>query len=105
MKQALSQYINKPDVVVEVIQVNSKKYTIQGLVNRPGPYPLVVPTKVFDALGSAGGFRDFANKKRHRDFARRPKRLKFNLTTSSKGKEGGPKRFCSKMGHDTILVK
>ena len=34
---------------------------IIGEVNRPGKYPLVVPTNVMQALVNAGGFKDFAN--------------------------------------------
>jgi polysaccharide export outer membrane protein len=61
--QALSELINKPDVTVTVTQVNSKTFSITGGVNRPGKYPLVVSTTVFEALSAAGGFREFANKK------------------------------------------
>ena len=45
-------------------KVNSKKYYIQGEVNRPGSYPLVIDTTVLEALVNAGGFRDFANTKK-----------------------------------------
>jgi len=41
--------------------VGSKKYFILGEVNKPGAFPLVVPTNVLEALVNAGGFRDFAN--------------------------------------------
>src|ERR1700722_18288808 len=64
LTQGLSEYFNKPDVTVTVIQVNSKKFFISGEVNRPGQYPLVTPINVFDALNGAGGFKEFANKKK-----------------------------------------
>jgi protein involved in polysaccharide export with SLBB domain len=32
-------------------------------VNRPGTFTLAVPTRVWDALGNTGGFKDFANRK------------------------------------------
>src|SRR6266404_903057 len=48
LKQFLSDYINKPEITITLIQVNSKKYFITGGVNRPGQYPMVVPTRVFD---------------------------------------------------------
>jgi polysaccharide biosynthesis/export protein len=63
LKQALTTYIKEPDVEVEVIQVNSKSYTVTGEVNKPGRYPLVVKKTVFDAITDAGGTRDFANEK------------------------------------------
>lgn len=85
LKQALSEYINKPDVTVTVSQVNSKKYYITGEVNRAGEFPLVVPTRIFDALSNAGGFRDFANKKKI-VIVRGKDRLKFNYADILKGK-------------------
>ncbi len=63
LKQALTTYMKEPDVEVEVIQVNSKSYTVTGEVNKPGRYPLVVKKTAFDAITDAGGFRDFANDK------------------------------------------
>ena len=46
--------------------VHSKKYYIQGEVNRPGSYDLVVPTTIMEGLVNAGGFRDFANTRKIR---------------------------------------
>ncbi len=65
LKQAISEFMKaQPDVTVEVIQVNSKSYSVTGEVARPMRYPLVLPKTVFDAITEAGGFRDFfANKK------------------------------------------
>jgi polysaccharide biosynthesis/export protein len=62
--KSLGEYLNKPEVLVSVLQVNSKKYFITGEVNRSGAFPLVVPTRVLEALSSAGGFREFANPKK-----------------------------------------
>ena len=58
------QILLQPQVTVQVNQINSKKYFIQGEVLKPGPNPLVVPTTVLEALVNAGGFRDFANVKK-----------------------------------------
>ena len=85
LKQGLSDYINNPDVTVTVTQVNSKKYFITGEVGRPGEFPLAVPVRVFDALSNAGGFREFANKKKI-VIIRGSERLKFNYTDIIKGK-------------------
>ncbi len=102
--QALSQYINKPDVTVTVAEVKSKKYTITGGVNHPGVFPLVVPTKVFDALGYASGFKEFANKK---DIiilrADGKQRLHFNYNEYIKGKKLDQNIFLE--NGDTIIVK
>src|SRR6185295_10604138 len=53
IKDRLSKYILKPLVTVSVQQVNSKKYYIQGEVQKPGVFPLVEPTTVLEALGNA----------------------------------------------------
>lgn len=84
LKQALGTYLHNPDVTVTVAQVNSKRYTVAGEVMRPGPYPLVLPTKVFDAL-SGIGFRDFANVKKI-VIIRGDKRIKFNYKDVLHGK-------------------
>ena len=85
LKQGLSNYINSPDVSVSLQAVNSKKFYITGEVNRPGEYMLAIPTKVFEALSNAGGFRDFANKKRI-IIIRGADRLRFNYQDILKGK-------------------
>jgi polysaccharide export outer membrane protein len=85
LKQGLSDYINSPDVSVSLQAVNSKKFFITGEVMRAGEYPLAIPTKVFDALSNAGGFRDFANKKKI-IIIRGAERIKFNYQDILKGK-------------------
>ena len=78
-------YLRSPQVTVTVTQVNSKKFFIQGEVNKPGAYSLFVPTTVLEALVNAGGFRDFANKKDIR-IMRGTERLKFNYNQVIQGK-------------------
>jgi len=85
LKQALTNYINSPDVSVGLQTVGSKKFYITGEVNRPGEYILAIPTRVFDALSNSGGFRDFANKKKI-IIIRGADRLKFNYQDILKGK-------------------
>jgi polysaccharide export outer membrane protein len=102
LTQALSEYFNKPDVTVTVVQVNSKKFFISGEVNRPGQYPLVTAVKVFDALNAAGGFKDFANKKKI-VIVRGDKRIPFNWEEVAKGKK--LEQNIPVENEDTILVK
>ena len=64
LTELLGKYMNSPDVAVFVTDVRSKKYYIIGEVNRGGSFRLVTPTTVLEALGNAGGFRDFANTKK-----------------------------------------
>jgi len=60
-KLKTSHMILNPNVAVGVTQVNSKMYYLEGEVNKPGKYALIVPTTVLEALVNAGGFKDFAN--------------------------------------------
>jgi polysaccharide export outer membrane protein len=85
LETALSAYLKSPEVTVNVTQVNSRKYYVAGGVNRPGPYPLAVPTRVLDALTIAGGFKEFANQKKI-TILRNGERLKFNYKDVVKGK-------------------
>jgi polysaccharide export outer membrane protein len=64
IREKIKAYVNDPDVTVSVLAVRSKKYLINGEVFKPGEYLLVVPTRVFQALVNAGGFKDFANQKK-----------------------------------------
>jgi polysaccharide export outer membrane protein len=101
LKQALSDYINSPDVSVSLQAVNSKKFFITGEVLRAGEYPLAIPTKVFDALSNAGGFRDFANKKKI-IIIRGAERIKFNYQDILKGKNLEQNIFLE--NGDTVVV-
>jgi polysaccharide export outer membrane protein len=81
----LGKYLNNPDVNVIVTDVRSKKYYIDGEVNKPGTYLLVTPTTILEALSNCGGFRDFANTKKIR-ILRQGHILYFNYKDVSKGK-------------------
>jgi len=106
LKQAISVYERQPDVSVEIVQVNSKSFTLTGEVNHPGKFPLVVQTRVFDALSGAGGFRDFANKK---DIvilrADGKTRLHFNWNDFVKHGETKKNQNVILENGDTILVR
>src|SRR5258708_23983461 len=52
--------IDKSEVTVSIIQVNSRKYFIQGEVFKPGSSPRLVPPSLPDAMGSAGRSRSDA---------------------------------------------
>lgn len=86
LTEALSKFLNTPQVVVTVLQVNSKKYYVMGEVNKPGSFPLAVPTRVLEALTNAGGFREFANTKKI-VVLRKGQQLKFNYNDVVKGKK------------------
>ena len=87
IKERLKKYIVDPDVSVSVTQVNSKRYYIQGEVGRTGGFPLLVPTKVLEALVNAGGFKDFANQKKIVIMRVTGERLNFNYREVIQGKK------------------
>ncbi len=88
-KILVDRYMKEPPhVQVIVVDVRSKNYFLQGEVNRPGKYPLVVPTTIMQALVNAGGFRDFANKKDIR-IQRGSQFLRFNYVEASEGEAFG----------------
>jgi polysaccharide export outer membrane protein len=82
--EAFSSIMNAPQVIVSVIAVESKKYFVLGSVGRSGPFPLVMPTTVLQAL-SICGFSEWA-KKSGIIIMRGDKRLKFNYNQVIKGK-------------------
>lgn len=85
LKEKLGKFINNPDVTVIVTEVRSKKFYIDGEVNRPGAFPLVTPITVLEALSVCGGFKDFANQKDVR-ILRGSKIFKFNYKQVTRGK-------------------
>ncbi len=84
--EKFSEFLTRPEVLVQVTAVRSKKYYITGQVNRTGAFPLVVPTTVLEALSGAGGFQQWANKKKI-VILRGDERLKFNYNDVIKGKD------------------
>ncbi len=82
---ALDVYMTRPEVIIEIRAVNSKRYFMSGEVNRTGPYALIGPLTVLEAISNAGGLRDFANSKKI-VIMRGDQRLKFNYKEVIKGK-------------------
>jgi polysaccharide export outer membrane protein len=104
IKEAYAQYINSPDVIVSVLQVNSKSFTVSGRVNKVGRWPLVTPVRVFEAIGLAGGFQEFANEK-DVQIVRGSQRLKFNYKDYLKGKKEALDQNVWLQNGDTVVVK
>lgn len=70
--QHLSEYITTPEVSVIVMEVNSKRVSVIGEVNRGGPQNLAVNSRVMDALAAAGGFTPYANTRKIKVLRRGP---------------------------------
>ncbi len=84
--ELLTKIINTPDVNVFVQEVRSKKYYIDGEVNRSGSFPLITPTTVLEALSNANGFKEFSNPKKIK-ILRGSTILKFNWKEVTTGKK------------------
>jgi polysaccharide biosynthesis/export protein len=61
---SLKRFVTDPQVTVIVAQINSQRVYILGEVTRTGAYPLLPDMTMLQALSSAGGFTQFANRKK-----------------------------------------
>lgn len=58
----LANYITDPQISVRVLQFNSKRAFVTGMVNEPGPQPITnVPMTVLEAISRAGGLAEGSN--------------------------------------------
>jgi len=80
-----------PEVNVQVLKVNSKRYSMFGGIMKTGEFPLLTDMTVMDAFANCGGFKDFANKKKiyilrkHADGV--TEKILFNYNDVSRGKK------------------
>jgi len=104
--ERLKNYIAEPEVTVIVQQINSQKFNILGMVNKPGSYPISNSATVLDAIALAGGFRDFAKQKAiyvlRQDADGNQTRLPFNYKEVVKGRN--PAQNIKLQPRDTIVV-
>jgi polysaccharide export outer membrane protein len=85
VKAALAKFVLNPLVTVTVQDVISKRYYLDGEINRPGEYALAIPTTVLEAISKAGGLQEFANSKKIY-ILRGDKRISFNYKDAIRGK-------------------
>ncbi|HKD08038.1 MAG TPA: polysaccharide biosynthesis/export family protein [Bryobacteraceae bacterium] len=90
-----------PEVNIQVLRNNSKKYYIYGGVLRQGEFPLNGPMTVMDAFANCGGFKDFANLKKIY-VLRGNQKLNFNYKEVSQGKN--PAQNITLRNGDRIFV-
>jgi polysaccharide export outer membrane protein len=102
----LQSYISEPEVTVIVQQINSQKFNILGMVNKPGSYSVTNSSTVLDAIAAAGGFRDFAKQKSIYVLRQNPDgtqaHLSFNYKEVIKGKHA--EENVKLQPNDTIVV-
>ncbi len=59
-----AEHVNHPRVTIIVSQINSYKVSVLGRVERPGVYPITGNTTLLEAISMAGGFTEWANKRK-----------------------------------------
>jgi polysaccharide export outer membrane protein len=85
IRAKLMSTMRNPEVSVQLTKVNSRKFTIQGEVNKPGTYTFATPITILEALVEGQGFRDFANLKKVY-ILRGSQKIPFNYKDVSHGK-------------------
>ena len=60
----LSEYIDNPRVSVIVGEIRSYSVSVLGRVRNPGVYPITGITTLVEAISLAGGFSEWANKRK-----------------------------------------
>src|SRR5215471_20751250 len=102
----LQNFISDPEVTVIVQEARSHRFNILGQVARPGSYLLTNNNTVLDAIGLAGGFRDFAKKKSiyvlRQNADGTHSRLAFNYKEVIQGKNSD--QNVRLKPHDTVVI-
>jgi len=100
-----SEYLTNPRVTVIVNQINSYKVSVLGKVASPGVYAITGDTTFVEAISMAGGFTEWANKRKiavitHQDGKK--KKITINYKKIASGKDPS-QNIILKRG-DTIIV-
>jgi len=101
----LSEYLENPRVTVIVKEINSYKVSVLGRVVRPGVYPITGNTTLVEAISLAGGFTEWANKRKItviRDEGGRKQKFRVNYKKIISGKD--PSQNIILQRGDTIIV-
>lgn len=102
LEARLKEYVLTPHVTVSIDESQSIEVSVLGEVARPGNFTLKSSAGVAQALASAGGMTDFAN--RDRIFViRPPKRIRFTYEAVVRG-EGRAATFMLEAG-DLVVVE
>jgi polysaccharide biosynthesis/export protein len=57
------RYLEDPSPTVVVKEIHSRQVYITGQVEKPGPYPITMPTTVLQLIAMAGGLKEYADGK------------------------------------------
>ncbi|MFX0200781.1 MAG: polysaccharide biosynthesis/export family protein [Candidatus Hodarchaeota archaeon] len=101
----LKQYVQNPTVTVIVDQIKSYKVSVLGRVTTPGVYPITGDTTLVEAISMAGGFNQWAKRRKItviRSEGGKKKKLRINYKKIVSGKDPS-QNIILKRG-DTIIV-
>ncbi len=101
----LSEHLNNPKVSVIVSEINSYKVSVLGRVASPGVYPITGNTTFIEAISMAGGFTEWANKRKITVITHqggKKKKIRVNYKKIISGKDPS-QNIILKRG-DTIIV-
>ena len=99
------KHVNVPKVTIIVSQINSYKVNVLGRVMRPGVYPITGNTTLLEAISMAGGFSEWANKRKITVITHqggKEKKIRVNYKKIASGKDPS-QNIILKRG-DTIIV-
>jgi len=99
------RYIHGPVVTVHARQINSRKVYVMGAVKKEGSIPLLRPMTVLQAISEAGGFGEFARKRKIyvlRTVNGKQEKLPFDYQAVVKGKN--LEQNITLLRDDTIVV-
>ncbi len=105
LTRKFKEFLENPIVSVTVVEANSYKVYVTGLVRSPGVYRLRSETTVVQIISLAGGFTEWANPRKIlivRKEGGREKRITVNYNRIMSGKDTSSDVFL-KAG-DTIIV-
>ena len=88
LTEKFSRFINDPEITVVAKEIQSEKVYLVGAVKKEGSFLLKSPMTVLQVLAEAGGFTDFAKKKKIyvlRTKNQNQSRLPFNYEAVIKG--------------------
>jgi len=105
LTKRLSKYIENPTVSVIVEEINSLKFFIVGNVRSPGVFELDREINVLQAISMAGGFTEWAKKRKIKIFRKHmgvEKVIKINYNKIVSGKH--PELNIPLQPGDTIIV-
>jgi polysaccharide export outer membrane protein len=105
LTKGFSEHLERPRITVIVKQIKSYRVSILGRVARPGVYPITGDTTLIEAISMAGGFTEWANKKKITVITfeeGEEKKISINYKAIASGKDPGQNIFLKR--GDTIIV-